>query len=195
MGKAERTKQFIIEQAAPIFNQKGIAGTSIDDVLQATKVAKGCLYGHFENKEALSYDVVDYLLGRSAARIGTILDTGDSAKSKLFLYLDLYKDPVSFATGGCPILNFGVESDDTNPIIKQKVKLVIQRAITRITSLIEEGITQGEFGAEFNAAEFALKTFTLIEGSMMISRVLGTNDHILALIAMLKKEIESYETK
>jgi len=45
--KAERTRQFIIEQAAPLFNERGVAGVSIDDVLKVTRVAKGCLYGHF----------------------------------------------------------------------------------------------------------------------------------------------------
>ena len=39
MSKAEKTKQMIIEQAAVIFNEKGVAGTSIDDILKASKVA------------------------------------------------------------------------------------------------------------------------------------------------------------
>ena len=54
LTKAERTKQFILETAAPIFNQKGISGANIDDVLSATKLTKGCLYGHFESKEDLA---------------------------------------------------------------------------------------------------------------------------------------------
>jgi hypothetical protein len=31
MSKAERTKAFIIEKTAPVFNTKGYAGTSIAD--------------------------------------------------------------------------------------------------------------------------------------------------------------------
>ena len=68
-GKAERTKQFIIEQSAPIFNAKGIAGTTIDDILAATKMAKGGIYGNFENKEAISIASVDFLFGKMQAHL------------------------------------------------------------------------------------------------------------------------------
>ncbi|WP_429396351.1 TetR/AcrR family transcriptional regulator [Mucilaginibacter lappiensis] len=39
---------------ATLFNTKGIAGTSLNDIPEATKLAKGILYVHFENKEAIS---------------------------------------------------------------------------------------------------------------------------------------------
>ncbi len=62
MSKAERTRQFIIEQAAPIFNTKGIAGTAMSDIMSATKMAKGGLYGNFESKEDLANAIVDHNL-------------------------------------------------------------------------------------------------------------------------------------
>ena len=40
MSKAERTKQFIIEKSAPIINKKGMAGTSLSDIMEATKLAR-----------------------------------------------------------------------------------------------------------------------------------------------------------
>ena len=49
MTKAEKTKQLILEKAGPIYNAKGVNGTAIDDVLDAAKITKGCLYSHFEN--------------------------------------------------------------------------------------------------------------------------------------------------
>ena len=61
MTKAENTKQLILEKAGPIYNAKGINGTAIDEVLEATKLTKGCLYSHFENKEDLSLQTADYL--------------------------------------------------------------------------------------------------------------------------------------
>jgi TetR/AcrR family transcriptional repressor of nem operon len=47
MSKGENTRQFIIEKAALIMNQKGIAGTSISDIMEATKLAKGGIYRRF----------------------------------------------------------------------------------------------------------------------------------------------------
>jgi TetR/AcrR family transcriptional repressor of nem operon len=69
LTKAERTKQFILETAAPIFNQKGISGANIDDVLADTKLTKGCLYGHFDGKEDLALQVVDFMLNNNGEKM------------------------------------------------------------------------------------------------------------------------------
>lgn len=35
MSKSENTKQFIVEKTAPVFNTKGYAGTSMNDIMSA----------------------------------------------------------------------------------------------------------------------------------------------------------------
>lgn len=193
MTKAEKTKQFIIETAAPIFNKKGVAGTTIDDVLSATGLAKGCLYNHFENKEVLASETVDYLLYKIRVNSQAALDKETTAKGKLFAYLDLRLDTQNrLFEGGCPILNFGTESDDTNAHIKLKVKKIIQSAFKLIQGIVEEGIAKKEFSKDFNGEEFAVKVFTLMEGNILAGRVLDSNKPMKMMNAMLKKEIESY---
>jgi TetR/AcrR family transcriptional repressor of nem operon len=63
MQKGENTRQLIIEQATPIFNKKGIFGTSMSDIMEAAKLSKGSLYVHFENKDSLAFSVLEYSLG------------------------------------------------------------------------------------------------------------------------------------
>ena len=50
MNKGEMTRQRIIEESAPIFNQRGYAGCSMQDVMEATGLEKGGIYRHFESK-------------------------------------------------------------------------------------------------------------------------------------------------
>lgn len=192
MKKAERTKQFIIETAAPIFNEKGIAGTSIDDVLKVTKVAKGCLYGHFENKEALSYAMVDYLLQKVINNSIHAINKESSAKAKLFAYLDIYNDPNNPIESGCPIMNFGTEADGTNSNIKQKVKTAIKQMIKLFEDTIIKGVTEKEFNKSINAEELSLKIFTMIEGGIVVARVMENTKSLTSIVNMLKKEIETY---
>ncbi|RZL99390.1 MAG: TetR/AcrR family transcriptional regulator, partial [Pedobacter sp.] len=59
-SKAERTRQLIIEQTAPIFNTKGYAGTSMNDLTAATGLTKGAIYGNFENKDEVAVAAFDY---------------------------------------------------------------------------------------------------------------------------------------
>jgi hypothetical protein len=48
MTKAERTKKYIVEKAADLINRKGIAGTSLSDIMEATQLAKGGVYGNLK---------------------------------------------------------------------------------------------------------------------------------------------------
>ena len=193
MGKAERTRQFIIEQAAPIFNEKGIAGTTIDDILEATKMAKGGLYGHFKSKEEISYAMVDYLLEKLTNKVLSVVANEKTAKGKLFAFMEVYRNPLtSYIDGGCPILNFGAEADDTNPVIKQKVKSAIDFSGKNFISIIRRGIENKEFSTHLDAEEFTLKMLALLEGGMLLSRVMDSNNIMDLLINMLKKDLESY---
>ncbi|MDB4923784.1 MAG: yxaF 2 [Mucilaginibacter sp.] len=191
MTKAERTKQFIIEKSAPIFNTKGVAGTAMSDIMEATKLAKGSLYVHFENKEELSYAAVDYNLDSLAERIEAAVNKRQTAKSKLFAFVDLYDDPLNPPLiGGCPMLNFGMEADDTSPVIRQKVNKHVQASPQLLARIIEQGIIDGEFKKNWNSKEFGIKVFAMIEGGILISRVSGNNEQMGILIKMIKKEIQ-----
>ena len=195
-GKAERTKQFIIEQAAPIFNSKGIAGTTIDDILAATKMAKGGIYGNFENKEAISIATVDFIFGKVSAKTHSVISKENTAVKKLFAFLDLRKDPlVPFIEGGCPILNFGVDSDNTNPTVKKKVKAMIEGSMAVFVDILKEGMAKGELSAALNPEEYCLKVLVMLEGATLISRVTDSAEPMHTVIKMLKSELISFEVK
>ena len=60
--KGIQTRQDIIEKSLRLFCIKGYYNTSINDILQATGLTKGGLYGHFASKEDLWYAVYDEAL-------------------------------------------------------------------------------------------------------------------------------------
>jgi AcrR family transcriptional regulator len=52
-SKGKNTRQEIVDKALQLFSVKGYYNTSIGDILEATGLTKGGLYGHFGSKEAL----------------------------------------------------------------------------------------------------------------------------------------------
>ena len=193
MGKAEQTRQFIIEKAAPIFNKKGIAGTTVDDVLDATGMAKGGIYGRFENRDEIARASVEYLLEQLGKRMADIMSREKTAIRKLTAYMNEQLDPLnSYLEGGCPILNFSVEADDTDPVLKKRLSKAIEAGQERIAAVVKQGVADGELSADINAEDFALKMFASIEGAMMISRVSGNGKYMAGIIRMLKTELKSY---
>lgn len=193
LTKAEKTKQFILETAMPLYNEKGISGVHIDDVLAATKLTKGCLYGHFENKDDLSEQVIDLSLKMISEKIRLAVSKAKTVKGKIFAFMDFYKNPIETQiAGGCPIFNNAVESDDNNPLVKQKIAKIFRAGQQELTALLQQGINNGEFSSELEPAVFAFKMVAAIEGGIVMCRVMETAKPLQGLIKSLKSELEHY---
>lgn len=191
MSKAERTRQFIIEKSAPIINKKGMAGTSLSDIMEATKLAKGGIYGNFESKEEICTESFLYLRGQLAAKLDAAVAKGNSAQEKLINLLNAYADD-EITVGGCPILNFGTEADDTNPLIKEYVKKAIHSAQNRFSTIIKNGIANNELSSKLNPEHFGIKVFAMIEGAILCREILNTNEQMNIVLDSIKTEYENY---
>ncbi|WP_313004465.1 TetR/AcrR family transcriptional regulator [Chryseobacterium gleum] len=191
MAKGEETRQFIIEKAAPIFNTKGIAATSMSDIMEATKLSKGSMYVHFENKEVLACAAVEHNMQMLSDQLQKTLSRFKTSREQLLAYIDFFSDPNHPpVVGGCPLLNFGTEADDTNPVVKEKVNRGIKQGEKLLSGIIEKGIANKEFRADWNASDFATVVFAMLEGGHLMSRMSGNNDTMKIIGNNLKKIIE-----
>lgn len=194
LTKAEKTKQFILETAAPLYNKKGISGVNIDDVLAETKLTKGCLYGHFENKDDLTVQVVDLMLKKVSDRVYQAVANAKTARTKVFAFLDFYKDPIdTYISGGCPIFNTAVEVDDNFPIIKEMVAAVFRLGQEGLTKILKEGIENGEFSTQLDPVVMAFKLVAATEGGIVMCRTMNTMKPMQSLIKNLKAELDQYK--
>ena len=191
MNKGEQTRQMIIQQSAPIFNKKGIAATAMSDIMDATKLAKGSLYVHFDNKEVLAEAVVDFNLELLARKLMLAINRFDHPKEKLFAYIDAYRNPLDPpVVGGCPMLNFGMEADDQNEAVREQVATMVNKSQELIIDIIAQGVRQGIFKPDWNYKEFATLMFAMIEGGILISRTTRKTDKMAVITRNLKKMIE-----
>jgi TetR/AcrR family transcriptional repressor of nem operon len=190
MNKAERTRRFIIEQSAPIINKKGMAGTSLSDIMEATKLAKGGIYGNFESKDEICAESFLYLTENLAQQLDRAVLLGQTAKEKFSNLLNAYKGIKT--EGGCPILNFGVEADDTHPVMKENVKKVIRSAQKRFFDILANGIANNEISSDLDPKNFSIKVFAMIEGAILCGRVLESNEQMGIVLTAIQLEFERY---
>ena len=176
LSKAARTRQFIVEKTAGIFNKKGYAGTSLSDLTEATGLTKGSIYGNFKNKEEVAVAAFEYNTSKVRKQTKHLIDQATTYHDKLMVYAKVYHrfNAVDFPEGGCPILNTAVDADDTNPVLKEKAAQVVINWKKRIEDLIEGGISAGEFKTGIDTAQTALSIISLIEGGIMIAKVTNT---------------------
>jgi TetR/AcrR family transcriptional repressor of nem operon len=176
MTKGELTRQKIIEAAAPIFNQRGYAGCSMQDVLDATGLEKGGLYRHFSNKEELAAEAFRYASAQAIELRTRGLDDIPNAVEKLRCFVERFVTVASPVKGGCPLMNTAIDADDGNPQLRELARKAIESWKLRIVKVVRDGMRRGEIRKDVDARRFANTVFAILEGSLMISRIEGAKN-------------------
>jgi TetR/AcrR family transcriptional regulator, transcriptional repressor for nem operon len=173
MKKGEMTRQRILELAAPLFNQRGYAGCSIGDIMEATGLEKGGIYRHFGSKEALAAEVFKYALGETKKLRVDDLESIPGALGKLRAVMDRFLSEPSPIQGGCALLNTAVDADDGNVVLRELVHRAFGDWRARVAALVEEGVRSGEFRESCQPEEMADTIVSALEGGLLLSRLDG----------------------
>jgi AcrR family transcriptional regulator len=196
VSKAEKTRQFIIEKTAPVFNAKGFAGTSLSDLTEATGLTKGSIYGNFENKDEVAIAAFEYNHNRVTEYIKTKILATDNAVERLLVYPEVYSNflKVPFLQSGCPILNTAAEAGDTHPLLRKKAADALEFWKKSVENQVKRGIERKEIKAGTNPAETAVILIALIEGAFMQAKVTGKTKELKIAMDYLKKLILDLKT-
>ncbi|MBU2996055.1 TetR/AcrR family transcriptional regulator [Cellulophaga baltica] len=179
--KAERTKAFIVETVAPIFNKLGYVGTSMSDLTEATGLTKGALYGNFENKEALALTAFEYNSTLLLAEIDEQLAVEGKALDKLFSLTAFYKqyDVFTSRMGGCPILNIGVDAKNNNKLLSAAAKETAKTIEGKIALVLENGYNKQEIRLPVTPLQFAKQLYTMIQGAVAMATITNDRKYLL----------------
>ncbi|RJP86598.1 MAG: TetR/AcrR family transcriptional regulator [Desulfobacteraceae bacterium] len=179
--KSERTRRFIIEKAAPIFNKKGITGTTLSDLTEATGLTKGGIYGNFKDKDAVAVAVFQYHVENLTAFLQREIDQGTTSIEKLLAIPKAYRKLYStmMAYGGCPILNTAAEADDTHQALCRLTVDAIESMKKIIVSLVGNGQIFGEIRHTTDPETFADILIALIEGGTLLSKATGQDTYMM----------------
>jgi len=181
MSKAEKTRQFIIEKTAILFNTKGYLSTSLSDISEATGLTKGSIYGNFENKDEVALAVFQYNYGTLRKHMQEVMkEEYPTVSDQLYALVSFYRNhwPLVFKTGGCPLMNAATEADDTFPVLSSQVKNSFESWIAAITEIIRSGQEKNEFSRTIDAEEYASLSVILIEGGILLSKSTGNERHL-----------------
>jgi TetR/AcrR family transcriptional regulator, transcriptional repressor for nem operon len=172
MSKGDRTRARIIEQSAPIFNKQGYAGTALSDLMDATGLRKGGIYRHFASKEELAAEAFDYAWSQArSVRAQGVDETGNSVDRLKRMIHNFVELRTGLVAGGCPLLNAAIDSDDGNPVIRERAREALRGWQARLAKVIRTGRTRGEIRKSVRPDELAALVISQLEGALMISRL------------------------
>lgn len=190
-GKAERTRQYIIEQSAPLFNKMGYTGTSLADIVAATNLTKGAIYGNFSNKDALAIAAFNYNLNQLRTPLRQAVDFHDNSIDQLVALANFYRNNYQTVSenGGCPILNTATEVDDTDPELQALVAESIFDWKQYVTGIILEGQKRNEILPNIEGTKYATLFLAMIEGGIMLAKATGSERQLFITLDRINQVI------
>ena len=205
MKKSEKTRQLVIEKAAVLFNTKGFYGTSMNDIMEATGLTKGGIYGNFKVdgkdkkgvKEEIALAAFDHacvVVNKTVGkRTRVIEDSLDKLKAVVYFYKERILSPP--IEGGCPLLNTSVEADDNHPVLRKRVLKEMKTWHSRIVYTLEKGIERKEVQPDIDTEEFATLFIGSLEGGIMMARLYKNVGPFEVMARQLLKRIDELRNK
>lgn len=118
--RGAKTRSRIVVTAADLIRVRGVGGTTLDDVVAASKVSKSQLYGHFDDKSALVRAVIELVGERTIARERERLETA-STFADLRRWRDALIEHSALEDGryGCPLGSLANEVSDQDAVARR----------------------------------------------------------------------------
>jgi TetR/AcrR family transcriptional repressor of nem operon len=171
-AKGDKTRERIIAEASRLIQRKGMAATTVSDLLAATGLHKGSLYFHFPGKEEIGLEV----LRQSRAGFMAFLEgalSGDTPGACLdhFFRRALEAHRQRGFVGGCLFGNVALEASDTAPDVAALVAEVFSDWVARIRDVVAEAQDFGQVRSDLPPEQLAEFVVSAIEGGIMQSRL------------------------
>ncbi|GAP38717.1 TetR/AcrR family transcriptional regulator [Piscinibacter sakaiensis] len=130
----------VLRTAAQLFNEKGYAASTLEEVAERLGVSKPTVYYYVDSKDAILYECVKTGLEMLQQAVREVDAAGGSAYQKLLAAMHAYVDIVTQDFGMCVIR---VGEDPLPPAARQKLRRMKAGLDHEFRELIRQGIAEG----------------------------------------------------
>lgn len=190
------SRDYILEKAAPVFNQYGFSGTSLAAICAATGMTKGSIYANFKDKDELGVAVFNYHIGLRNQKLAAILSLKEDSHEQLLLLIDYYQNAAKYPEFkfGCPLANAATEADDTHPALKIAVNQVVEDDLLQLRKLIKKGVKQGLYKKKADP-DFAYFMMSTLEGALLLAKTTGDQRYMQLSCDQLRSLLNGWLVK
>jgi TetR/AcrR family transcriptional regulator, transcriptional repressor for nem operon len=190
--KGSKRRMAILASAAPIFNRRGFAGTSIADILEATALEKGGLYNHFASKEELAIEAFDYAYAQIDAYFTKAALAAPVGLARVRAYIDAFERygerPV--IDGGCVVMNACVEADDALPFLRERVSNAFRAMRGVVRRNLERALDGRELRAGTDVEAATDFIVAALEGAVLLARGMRSRTHSRNVFSALRSWLD-----
>lgn len=170
-ARGAKTKSKIVATAADLMRVRGVGGTTLDDVVSASKVSKSQLYRHFEDKPALVRAVIEF--------VGERTITGERERLenvRTFAGLRRWRDALvehnALQQGryGCPLGSLANEVSDQDSIARRKLQDLFMAWQELFEDLFRRFQQEGVIPQDADVAQLATGFVAAVQGGYLLAQ-------------------------
>ena len=168
--KGERTRARIVAAAARLVYERGVAGTTLDDVRAAAEVSGSQLYHYFSDKEELVQAVIDY---QADAIVGNQrqADIGSAGGLEAWRDMVIAQAKSTGARGGCPLGSLGGQLAETDPQARAQLAAGFERWSATISEGLRALHAAGRIPAGIDPDDLAVTLLAALQGGLLLAQV------------------------
>jgi TetR/AcrR family transcriptional regulator, transcriptional repressor for nem operon len=167
-GRASRAR--IVERAAELFAERGVAATSLDEVLTAAGAGKGQFYHYFRSRDELTAAAVGHRCTQAVARLTQALGGVSSLTGLERALAGFVGGFEQMGMPGCPIGTLATEVAGRNEAARMQAAAGFDAWEQLLTDALERMRQRGELRADAAPAALATGVLASIEGGMVLSQ-------------------------
>ena len=168
-ARGRATRDRIVAAAATLIHERGVAGTSLDDVRAATATSKSQLYHYFADKSALVRAVIELQVEQVLTAQQPELDGADSMAG-----LRRWGDRVIVLNEqdarGCPLGRLASELADSDPVARAALTAGFARWQGRLAACLEVMRVQGALDPDADPQALALGLLAAVQGGLLLAQ-------------------------
>lgn len=175
MSRGEITRQTILEHASGLASQLGLEGLTIGRLANDLDLSKSGLFAHFQSKEALQLQVLDYAGERfieTVIRPSLALPRGEPRLRAVFEgWLDWPR--TSGLPGGCFFVAAASELDDRPGPVRDRLVELQREWLDFLAKAVRMSIAAGHFRADVDPEQFGQDAYGVLLAFHHASRLMG----------------------
>ena len=196
-ARGAATRARIVAAAASLVYERGIAGTSLDDVMAATGTSKSQLYHYFADKDALVSEVIKAQFGRIIAAQEAAGLHEVSSWDGLQRWCDHFvtATAATHGAGACPLGSLvGQLAGQSEP-----ARRMLAQCFAQWQSYLSEGFEamrdNGELAAQADPAELALTVMTALQGGLLMAQATRSARPLELALGMALQHVAAYRRR
>ncbi|MFJ6705375.1 MULTISPECIES: TetR/AcrR family transcriptional regulator [unclassified Streptomyces] len=173
--KGQATRDRITSAAAALMFERGVAGTSLEDVQAAAEVSPSQIYHYFKDKRSLVKAVIGVQTAQVVGAFGAVqpqfgrLDSMEALRAWRDFAVTLERS-LDYA-GGCPIGTLGSQLAETDPDARKDVAAGFALWEKSVVDGLQAMRDRGELRSDADPKRLGLALLTALQGGLLLTQI------------------------